>query len=190
MQRSLFIFCLALSMICFIPRSQAQKGKSELSIGYGRYSFYSFLNVNLHYNAGHSNSSGTTVFTYRYYVSKNTTLGMSIGYENISTWGSFVTFAPELTTSYLDTRNTMNTRVRLYGLFSYGVSVFGDGLNRYGHVDESGPKPWAFQATPIGMRVGRQVAFYLEAGFGYKGILHGGVEIRVPRTFSHKQHAD
>src|SRR5579871_3204930 len=146
MQRSISMLCLVLSMICFIPRSHAQQGKSEIAVGYGFYSFYSFLNEGLHYNARYINSSGTSVLTYRYYITKDVTLGMGFGYENISIWGSFVTFSPEVTVSYLDTRNTTNTRVRLYGAFSYGISIFQDANVGYGHADESGAKPWAFQA--------------------------------------------
>jgi len=191
MQRSIYIFCLALAMISFVPSGHAQKGKSEFAVGYGFYSFYSFLNVSQHYGTQHAQSSGTTAFTYRYYVSKNVTLGMGLGYENISSWGSFFTFAPEVTVAYLDTRHTQHTRVKLYGAFAYGISVFGDGLaGNYGHTDQSGPKPWAFQATPIGVRVGRQLAFYAEAGFGYKGILHAGVELRVPRKWQPRTHED
>ena len=51
MQRSICILFLALSMICFVPRSLAQKGKSEMAVGYGYFSFYNFLNVGLHNNA-------------------------------------------------------------------------------------------------------------------------------------------
>jgi len=178
-------------MISFVPRSHAQKGKSEFAVGYGFYSFYSFLNVSEHYGARHVHSSGTSLFTYRYYVSDNVTIGMGIGYENIASGGAFTTFAPEVTVAYLDTRHTKDTRVKLYGAFAYGISVFSDGLaGNYGHQDQSGPKPWAFQATPIGVRVGRQLAFYAEAGFGYKGILHGGLELRVPRKGVPSIHKD
>lgn len=187
MQRSICIFCLALSMICFIPRSFAQKGKSEISVGYGYYSFYSFLNQGLHYNAHYTNSSGSTVLTYRYYITRDVTLGMGIGYENISIWGSFVTFSPEVTVSYLDTRQDM-IRVKLYGAFSYGISVFQDANVGYGHADETGAKPWAFQATPIGIRVGRQIAGFCELGLGYKGLVHGGLAVRFPRKLMHREH--
>ncbi len=188
MQKSICIFCLALSMICLIPRSYAQKGKSEISVGYGYFSFYSFLNAGRNYGdaARYSNSSGASVLTYRYYVTRDVTLGMGFGYENISDWGSFVTFAPEVTVSYLDTRQDM-IRVKLYGAFSLGIAVLQDANIGYGHADESGAK-FGFQATPIGIRVGRQIAGFAELGLGYKGLIHGGLALRVPRKLAHREH--
>ena len=189
MQRKVSIFCLALCMICFIPKSHAQKGKSEIAVGYGFYSFYSFLNHGLYENGYYKNSSGSICGTYRYYVTKDVTLGMGIGYENISNWGSFVSFAPEVTATYLDTRNTTDIRVRLYGAFSYGFAIFQD-AEAYtpGHVDNTGAKPWAFQGTPFGMRIGRQFAGFVEVGLGYKGLVHGGMELRFPRKLAHREH--
>jgi hypothetical protein len=99
---------------------------------------------------------------------------------NISTWASFLTFAPELTVRYLDTRND-RIRVRLYGAVSYGISVLHDLDVKVGSADESGAKAWGFHATPIGVRVGRQTAFFAELGVGYKGLLHVGGCIRFPR---------
>ncbi len=185
-QRGICILCLALSMVGFSNRSFAQKGKSEFTVDYGYYSFYSFLNVGLNANTHYSNSSGTGVITYRYYLTKDVTLGMGIGYENISTYGSFVTFAPELTVSYIDMRQS-EVRVKLYGSFSAGVVAFGDGHIGYGHTDESGLKPWAFQVTPIGMRIGRQIAGFVELGYGYKGIFDAGLAVRFPKYLQHKE---
>jgi hypothetical protein len=187
MQKSICTFCLALCMICLVPRGYAQKGKSEVTVGYGFYSFYQFVNAGLHYNTHYSNSSGTTVIGYRYYVSRNVTLGMGLGYENIGEWGSFLTFAPEVTVAYLDTRQDQ-VRVKLYGAVSYGISVFNDAQTGYGHTDESGPKAWAFQATPFGIRIGRQFAFFAEVGLGYKGLISGGLAVRFPRlSAAHRQ---
>lgn len=186
MQRRISLVCLALSMICFIPRSHAQRGKSEFGVGYGAPSFYSFLNVSRNYNVPHSNSSGVLGVNYRYYLTRDVTLGLGFGYENISNWGSFVTFAPELTVAYLDTRQE-RTRIKLYGAFSYGISILQDQNVGVGHADETGPKPWAFQATPLGVRLGRQVAGFLEVGFGYKGIVNGGIVARFPRKAVNRQ---
>ena len=110
---------------------------------------------------------------------------MGIGYENISTWASFLSFVPEMTFCYLDTRNDL-IRVRLYGAVSYGVSVLDDLNRKPGAADQSGLKPWGFQATPFGMRIGRQVAGFIEIGLGYKGLVHGGLAVRFPKIL--RQH--
>jgi len=37
---------------------------------------------------------------------------------------------------------------------------------------------WTAQVTPIGMRFGDEVAGFLEFGFGYKGLISGGLSVR------------
>ena len=175
MQRRIYILCLALFMISFIPQTHAQRGKSEISVGYGYYSMYSFANL-----PPYTASSGVSSINYRYYFTKGFTLGLGVGYENISTYGSYLTFAPEITVAYLDTRNDL-VRVRLYGAFSYGVSVLDNFSVKPGYADASGPKAYGIQATPFGIRVGRQFAGFLEVGFGYKGLINGGLEVRFPK---------
>ena len=174
-------------MFSFIPRSHAQKGKCEIAVGYGYYSIYSFIYKGQNYNSHYTNSTGTSALTFRYYFTKDVTLGLGMGYENINGWGSFLTFAPELTVRYLDTRN-YRVRVRLYGAISYGISVFDDLYVAPGHADGSGPKPWGFQATPFGIRVGRQVAWFAELGLGYKGLIHTGACVRFPKVLARHHH--
>jgi hypothetical protein len=182
MQRKLYVFLLAALLVSFVPQTFAQRGKSELALGYGRFSLTQFANL-----PPYNTSSGTFSLTYRYYVSRTVTLGLNLGYEHISNWANFTTVAPELTVKYLDTKNS-DVRVRLYGSFSYGITVLNDLHTGPGQADESGAKPWGFQATPIGIRVGRQFAWFMEIGAGYKGIFHGGLAVRVPRYLHHREH--
>ncbi len=182
MQRKIFAFCVALSMICFIPKSHAQKGKSEIALGYGYFSIYSLYN-----GSPYGTSGGVPTLTYRYYLTRDVTLGLGMGIENLADWGSFVTIAPEVTATYLDTRND-DVRVRLYGALSYGIAIFDDYQLQQGIADGSGVKACGFQITPLGLRIGRQFAGFVEVGVGYKGLVNGGLAVRFPRTM-HKHHA-
>ena len=184
MKGKISILCFALFMICFVPRSLAQRGKSEIAVGYGYYSQYSLIN-----GSPFSASSGVPTITYRYYINKNVTLGMGIGYENIRTDASYLSFVPELTFCYLDTRDDL-VRVRLYGGVAYGISILDDLSVHPGAADRSGPKLYGFQGTPFGIRIGRQVAFFTEIGFGYKGLINGGLAIRVPKILRQHRLAD
>lgn len=188
--RKIYISCLVLLASFSYNNAQAQCRKSEISLGYGYYSEYSFANHGMN-SAPYSTSSGSFTLGYRYYVSNQVTLGLGFGYEDISTWGSFFTIAPELTVAYIDTRHDY-TRVRLYGSVSAGISVLTDKVidASHGEADESGAKPWAFQATPLGMRIGRQFAGFIEVGYGYKGLIHGGIELRVPRYLQKREKAN
>ncbi|MBL7690698.1 MAG: hypothetical protein JNM41_03825 [Flavipsychrobacter sp.] len=182
MQRKMYIFCLALAMIASATQAVAQKGKSEFALGYGRFSIYQFAN-----RPPYNTSSGTFSLTYRYYLSPTVTLGLGFGQERISNWASFASFIPEVTFKYLDTKDS-HVRVRLYGSVGYGFSVLTDlHPTGPGQVDESGAKPWGFQATPIGIRIGRQFAGFAELGLGYKGLLHGGIAWRFPKHWRNKE---
>ena len=185
MQKRIFSICMALSMFVLISDSFAQRDKSEISGGFGYYSIYSMVNRGNGYpfNA----SGGSWTLNYRYYLTKNVTLGLGVGAENISTWGSFVTIAPELTVAYLDTRQS-TVRVRLYGSVSYGVTIFNNTTLKPDQVDNSGVWASGFQATPFGIRIGRQFAYYCEVGVGYKGLINTGVCLRFPRILARNRH--
>ena len=185
MQRRIYIICLTLSIFAFATQSFAQRCKSEISLGYGYYSIYSLVN-----GAPFSESSGCFAGSYRYYLTRDVTLGLGIGAENIGNWGSFVTIAPEMTFSYLDTRQS-SVRVRLYGSVSYGVTIFSNNTLRPDQADNSGVWAYGFQATPLGIRIGRQFAYFAEIGVGYKGLFHTGISLRVPRILArNRKHID
>lgn len=176
MQRKIYIFCLALSMISLFPRTSfAQKGKSEISVAYGPYSIYTFIN-----GRPYDVSSGTGMLSYKYYLTKRTTLGMVVGYENISNWGSYLTFAPEASYSYYDNKEA-RIRVKMYGAASVGLTVFDDFYvykDIYSHHrDESGAKLTG-HVSPFGIRVGRKFAGFMEVGLGYKGLFNFGLAYR------------
>lgn len=37
---------------------------------------------------------------------------------------------------------------------------------------------FAFQVSPIGIRAGNNIAFFLEGGFGYQGLISGGLSVK------------
>lgn len=174
MQRKLYIFCLAIVSL-FSVNALAQKGKSEISLSYGYYSIYGLVN-----EPPYNVSSGIGLFNYKYYVSNRVTIGMGIGYENISNWGSFLSFTPEFTYSYLDTKDD-RIRVRLYGGASIGLTVFEDfHVNKEPfstNSDNTGAQ-FTGQLTPFGIRIGRKFAYYAEVGLGYKGLFNTGFSYR------------
>ena len=180
MQKKIFIFCLALSMFSFIPFSHAQRGKSEISVAYGLYSAYSLVDHATPTRPAYTNSSGVGMLNYKYYLKKNITIGMAIGYENISSWGSWLSFTPEFTYTYFDNPHD-RIRVKMYGGASIGLTVFDDFFvyrDIYSHhADESGAKVTG-QITPFGIRIGRKLGGFMELGLGYKGLVNFGAAYR------------
>jgi hypothetical protein len=172
MQKRIYAICLSLVMIGGFHQSQAQQGKAEVSLAYGYYSMFTLMQ-----GAPFYVSTGTPNVNFRYYLNKMVTVGLGIGFENNSNWGSFLTFSPEMTFRYLDTKDNW-IRVRLYGAVAYGLTVFNDNNNAINHDNQTGPKLWGFQGTPIGVRVGRRLAGFAELGFGYKGLINVGLSCR------------
>lgn len=163
-------------MISFLPRTSfAQKGKSEVSLSYGYYSIYSFVN-----GQPYDVSSGVPMFNYKYYLTKKVTLGMVVAYENLSNWGSYLTFAPEATYTYYDNKDA-RIRVKMYGAASVGLTVFDDFIiyrDIYSHhLDESGAKLTG-HVSPFGIRIGRKLGGFMEVGLGYKGLFNFGMSYR------------
>ena len=175
MQRKRYIFCLALSMFSFVLSGFAQTGKSEISVSYGLWSAYTLAN-----GMPYSASSGVGMINYKYYLSKRVNIGMTVGYENIGNDGSYLHFVPEFTYAYYDNKND-RIRVRMYSGAAVGIAVFDDLHTNNGvystYQDNSGPKITG-QATVFGMRIGRKIGGFLELGYGYKGIVTGGIGYR------------
>jgi hypothetical protein len=184
MSRKIWLTLIAVLSLC-TNRTFAQKGKSEISVGFGTLSAYTLINKRPF------STTGVGVLTYRYYVNSKLTFGMGIGYENVERWGSFLSFVPEFTYSYMDLKES-RIRVKLYGGAAAGLSVFNDMYDSRGtttsKVDESGVR-FSGQATPFGIRVGRKLAAFGEIGFGYKGTFNFGVAYRfkTERKYNYKE---
>ena len=175
-QRLMKICSVLLVVSVFSLRSLAQQGKAEIGIAYGYYSLFA-----LKQGPPLSASTGTPNINMRYYLSNAVTIGLGVGFENINNWGSVLTFSPELTFCYLDTKDD-RVRVRLYGAAAMGLTVFDDLNTNPGHADNSGPKLWGFQGTPFGIRIGRKFSVFGEVGVGYKGLINAGFSYRFRTT--------
>lgn len=64
---------------------------------------------------------------------------------------------------------------QLYSALAAGPS-FARAKNNKGETKSN--TEFAFQVSPIGIRVGNHIAFFLEGGFGYQGMLSGGLSAR------------
>jgi hypothetical protein len=167
-----FLLLLVAVISCSVWVCNAQKGKAEITLQYGYYSNFTVYN-----GAPFSASSGTMSVNGKYYISDIVSVGLGLGFENNSSIGSYLSVIPEFTFRYLDTRDN-RVRVRLYGAAAWGLTVYNDVTAGPNNPDQTGPKLYGFQVTPVGVRVGRKYAAFLELGYGYKGIINGGIGYR------------
>ncbi|MCF8347140.1 MAG: hypothetical protein K9G38_08005 [Bacteroidales bacterium] len=128
--------------------------------------------------------SGALFLTYKRPVTYRLHMGGTVGIDNVSgdllsngtAYGTFhtrhTTFAGEA-----DLRWVKRNRLQMYSGLGLGYTftaeegfVSGSGesdINRSGHL--------AIQVTAIGLRIGRKFGGFMEAGFGYKGLLNFGL---------------
>ena len=184
-QKIIFALCLPLLMVCNFNKGYAQKGKVEIGVAYGYLSSFT-----LYQGAPFDVTTGTPNVNFRYYLSDNVTIGLGIGFENNSAYGSMTTFSPECTFKYLDTKDNI-VRVRLYGAAAMGFTLFDDWSNSGpNNTDNTGGKFWGFQLSPLGVRVGRKISGFAEIGYGYKGIVNAGISYRFKVQKKHNEQQD
>lgn len=85
------------------------------------------------------------------------------------------TIAPEIRVSY-----GYNDIINFYGLLGLGRSFYTEKVSNDANGTQETSKGgfWMFQVSPIGIKVGKKIAGFVEGGFGYKGLVRGGVSFR------------
>jgi hypothetical protein len=171
---------------------QAIKGQVEVSAGVGMISFYRIVDKVISLNGDNYRSSGAYNFSYRYYVTRRFSFGVNLAYEyvnshrDVTVYGvrgnsdqqRFLTMSPEVTFTYVD-RRRHRSGLRLYWLAAWGITSVSDKFP--GENPDRAFVPLGIQITPVGVRVGHDLAGYAELGFGYKGLLSAGLSYRFPK---------
>jgi len=127
----------------------------------------------------------TPNLSYRYWFTDRYALGVGFAFdansvrvrrqgetaENMTRYRrNFYTFALENTFSY-----TRSSNFQLYGQLGLGATFISIPGNDYG----IGRVPlFNMQITPLGMRIGRDYAGFMEFGYGYKGFINAGFSAR------------
>lgn len=160
----------------------------QISIGYGFSSAPSLIgNYEGNVESGHLYSDGSywgnTNVNYTYRYSDLITFGLGYTYtgmkRDIYSQGSLKGHSevniniimPEFKTDWYK-----NDFITLYSRAAAGVAIANikdDYIDDKKNNSNTTVK-FAFQASPIGIELGREFAFYVEAGYGYQGILIAG----------------
>lgn len=65
---------------------------------------------------------------------------------------------------------------KLYSSLAAGVSLYNSENPQSG--ESANKTTFAFQVSPVGVRLGNAFAVYAEVGFGFRGMLHGGLSYK------------
>lgn len=136
-----------------------------------------------------SKSIGFLEAGYRYQISDRFKVGADVGFMNenrtvtytkngttkadtTKSTTRYVTVLPNVQFSYIKT-----AIIDFYGSASVGV-IFAQ--TSYKNMNTRGNNTgFAFQVNPVGIRVGKKLGGFLEAGFGYKGLINAGLSLKL-----------
>ncbi len=146
-------------------------------------------------------TTGADFFTARFFLYSCLSIGLSGGY--VSEQGAVkdrygtgqvatatynrksVTVAVELNyiykiKKYLDVYTFIGTGPAFVTLTNTSVSSV---ISPGGKVTESRSDGFVFHYSPVGVRVGGRIGGFAELGYGYKGLLSGGLSVRLGRRW-------
>ncbi|WP_342089153.1 hypothetical protein [Dyadobacter sp. OTU695] len=179
-------------LICCIqmPAKAQDKGKSELNIGAGMMASEDALSdaVILWFSALFNTHPDVKVpgaswsVTYKYHVSERLAVGGSSvlnptsdrwipDFPSDDRWKRrSLTTAGEATLYWVKGDN-----FQFYGTAGVGFFVK---RSRFYNVQTETKFGTTFQASPVGLRMGKRVGVFMEIGYGYKGVFNGGLSMR------------
>jgi hypothetical protein len=131
--------------------------------------------------------SGVIAVSYKYSFSERISAGITIAAENEHT-DVYVSSPKKVEGKYRRTAISVAAEakfvyaakgiVTVYGLAGFGNCFISQKITGNNKERTSSTTYFTLQLSPIGLRVGKKVGSFAEAGFGYKGICHLGVSYR------------
>ncbi len=203
--RDVILFCVktgALSYLCllFSPQTlfaQSHEGDKEIMFSYGVMSgtdaSMATIAHGIYEDASYTplTNSGTIFVTYRQYVRDNVAIGLTIGtqfmsYQYTNTARKFLyqncTLKTNVTTIAFEYKkihfHTENTNFQLYSIMGLGMRIFSETATPERDFIALFPVFVNFYYSPLGISIGKNYGFFLELGYGYKGMLNGGLYYR------------
>ena len=198
---SLLLMVSLLSTGLFAQKAPAVSyGNNELDLSYGLFTTPQFVDIfvdifsavfsfgtyqqdNVHYTGG-------IILTYKHAFNDRWLLGFSTAYDGRSAdllnkdrdskKGSYVSSYITPVVSF-DYRYLMKEKVQLYSGIGLGATFLNEHnkvINPDTNEEETSDNNqvfFDFQVNLIGVRVGKKLAGFAELGFGYKGIINGGI---------------
>lgn len=135
---------------------------------------------------------GSLNISYLFYPDENWGVGLIYSYTNSDKdilynhlpvgdfYNSFHTIAPSFKYNWYNYDYfTLYSRVNIGVSIATAKATFFDAQNRREEEDRRTKAFFMYQASPIGMELGRQIAGFVEAGFGHMGTVMAGVRYRM-----------
>ncbi len=196
------LMSLLLILVCHIVSAQEpeergiifRKKKLEIRAGYGLLTAPTMVEnitkgimesiVNPGYSSVDVSGSGAFLASVILLPDHKVSLGIDLVFDKNQATFKYASGSPQMsvsTTHYaslmgrMDLHYINHTHFKLYGSIAGGVCTRKSTTDNSGSGSSTGG---AFHITPIGISVGRALSAWAELGFGYKGLLSGGLALR------------
>ncbi|WP_017497732.1 outer membrane beta-barrel protein [Flavobacterium sp. WG21] len=132
-------------------------------------------------------SSGNFGLGYRYQITERIRLGGDVAFQQEQTKQSDKNniLIAKRTNNYFMVMPTLSfSYIKTEWLDFYGSAAAGVILDRYTSTEPNKPAvkdnnvDFAFQVNPAGLRVGKKLGGFVEAGFGHRGIISAGLNYK------------
>ncbi len=134
------------------------------------------------YSSVELKGSGAIFATILFAPEKKFSYGLDLGIEKTkSTYNYSNGTSSELQNNWVsamlrgDLKYVNKSALQLYGTLSAGAFV----LKSKGSSTSDSDMNIAFQFSPIGVRLGNNVALWAEGGFGFRGLLNAGLSVKL-----------
>ena len=132
-------------------------------------------------------SSGNFGLGYRYQITERIRVGGDVAFQQEQTKQSYKNniLIAKRTNNYFMVMPTLSfSYIKTEWLDFYGSAAAGVILDRYTSTEPNKPAvkdnnvDFAFQVNPAGLRVGKKLGGFVEAGFGHRGIISAGLNYK------------
>lgn len=192
--KRLLLACTIIALQFTLASAQLQRHGFNISIGGFSSNFFDAVSEDIAIDPTFdgpvsktiSEQTGSIFVTYRYFPSGKFSIGISGGIERVK--GDIQVNAENVGIYYndyftgaieFDYRYISKSRIQLYSGGGLGIT-FNEEKNEFPFLQDSNEEfKLAYQANIIGFRYGGIFGAFIEAGYGYKGILKFGFNIQL-----------
>ncbi len=194
MPKSILLLCLLMFIASSNNLFAQREYDNDISMGYGLVTSNQIFDVTADvltsvilpgiYSTSNTQFSGGFIFNYKNSISDNWNAGLTFSYDFITKDvfiqrekrgdldRKYMTIAGEI-----DYRYFKREIFQMYSLVGIGYTFLRDKYMPIveNEISNDSSGFFNFQISLIGLRIGKELAFYTEFGFGYKGILNFGL---------------
>lgn len=192
--KKLLLACTIIALQFTLASAQLQRHGFNLSIGGFSSNFFDAVSEDITIDPSFDGpvskkigeQTGSLFLTYRYFPVSKFSAGISVGIERVKGeiqingedagmyYNDYFTGAIEF-----DYRYISRGRIQLYSGVGLGI-IFNEEKNEFPFFQDSNEEfILAYQANILGFRYGGVFGAFLEAGYGYKGILKFGLNVQL-----------